>query len=84
MVWRSHDLTGALTRLQVPIVCINSGRRVTEVEIARRYAPAFDVKVIDGVNHAIMLEAPERFNTTLQEVLEEQGWAPRSRPNEAP
>jgi pimeloyl-ACP methyl ester carboxylesterase len=78
MVWRTHDLTGALSRLQVPIVCINSGRRVTEVEIARRYAPSFEVKVIDGVNHAIMLEAPEQFNTTLQQILVEHGWAPES------
>lgn len=76
--WRTDELTSALTRLEVPIVCINSGRRATDVNTARRYARAFDVKVIDGVNHAIMIEDPEQFNATLQEILEEHEWAPRN------
>jgi pimeloyl-ACP methyl ester carboxylesterase len=76
MRWRTTELVPALVRVDVPIVCINSGRRATDVETARRYAPAFDVRVIDGVNHAIMIEAPELFNPTLQEILEECGWAP--------
>jgi pimeloyl-ACP methyl ester carboxylesterase len=78
MAWRSHELTGALSRLRVPIVCINSGRRPTEVEIARKYALSFDVKVIEGVNHAIMIEAPEEFNSTLHEILDENGWVSRN------
>jgi hypothetical protein len=68
----------------VPIICINSGRRATGTETARRYAPAFDAKVIDGVNDAIMLEAPERFNATLQQILRENGWASHDAPEVEP
>jgi pimeloyl-ACP methyl ester carboxylesterase len=84
LVWRSNELTGSLSQLQVPIICINSGRRFTDVEIARRYAPTFDVKVIDGVNHAIPIEAPERFNATLHQILDEQGWKPGPAPEDDP
>lgn len=80
MVWRSHELTGALSRLEVPIVCINSARRPTDVEVAKKYAPSFEVEVIDDVGHAIMLEAPQRFNSTLAQVLDEHGWGPESVP----
>lgn len=76
MRWRTTELIPALVRVDVPIVCINSGRRATDVETARRYAPDFEVRVVEGVNHAIMIEAPELFNPTLQEILEEYGWAP--------
>ena len=41
----------------------------THLEAARRHAPQFEVALVDGVGHFLMLEAPERFGTLLIDAL---------------
>ncbi len=37
--------------------------------IARKYTNSFDVRIIEGVGHAIMLDAPDEFNIVLEEII---------------
>jgi tetratricopeptide (TPR) repeat protein len=71
MLWMSNDLTGILEKIRAPIYCINSDRRFTDLKIARKYADSFRVKIIKGVGHAVMVEAPDEFNRSLEEIIRE-------------
>jgi pimeloyl-ACP methyl ester carboxylesterase len=70
--WRTHDLLPALQALQIPIICINSDRKTTDVAMIRRYAPAFDLHIVPDVGHGVMVEAPTEFNHLLREII--SGW----------
>lgn len=48
MLWMSNDLTGVLKKIRAPIYCINSDRRFTDLNIARKYAASFKAKIIKG------------------------------------
>ena len=66
-----YDLKAALKDVQVPIVCINSDMRPTNIEGNRRYALSFEVKFIPGVGHFVMMEDPEKFNQLLADMITE-------------
>lgn len=68
--WRNNDLMNALEEIHTPIICINSDRFTNEIEIARNYTPLFDIRIIEGVGHGVMTEAPEAFNRHLEEIIE--------------
>lgn len=53
------------------IVAINSQLNPTAVEINRKYFPDFEVKIMEGVGHFLMLEDPDTFNKLLEEYLSE-------------
>ena len=63
----------ALKEIQKPIYCINSDMRPTNVEAGRRYAPSFQVKLMSGVGHFVMMEDAETFNRLLAETIDEVG-----------
>jgi pimeloyl-ACP methyl ester carboxylesterase len=65
------DRREALRRMRKPIYCINSDMRVTNVEAGRRYAASFEVKLMSGVGHFVMLEDPDVFNQLLTETINE-------------
>ncbi|MEE9189334.1 MAG: alpha/beta hydrolase [Candidatus Neomarinimicrobiota bacterium] len=67
--WLSNELRPKLTLNVAPIVCINSDEKETDVMIARKYASSFDVRIIEGVGHTVMLDAPDEFNTVLEDVI---------------
>jgi len=66
-----YDLTAAFEAVAVPIRCINADARETQIEVNRRHAEDFDVKIIEDCGHFPMLERTEQFNALLLEVLEE-------------
>lgn len=71
----SIDQAAMLDAVQVPVRCINARPEdergmPTAVETNRRYVD-FDVVLMDGVGHYPQLEAPERFNQHLLEMLAE-------------
>jgi pimeloyl-ACP methyl ester carboxylesterase len=68
--WR-FDAKEALKEVRAPIYCINSDMRPTNVEGGRRYAAAFEVKLMSGVGHFVMLEDAETFNRLLTETIKE-------------
>jgi pimeloyl-ACP methyl ester carboxylesterase len=65
----SFDAKEALKQVRVPIYCINSDMRPTNVEAGRRYAFSFEVKLMSGVGHFVMLEDAETFNRLLAETI---------------
>jgi CubicO group peptidase (beta-lactamase class C family)/pimeloyl-ACP methyl ester carboxylesterase len=68
--WR-NDLGQFLQVLETPIHCINSDRFPNRVAAARRYSANFDVTVVQGVGHAVMVDAPEAFHQALEAIIEE-------------
>jgi pimeloyl-ACP methyl ester carboxylesterase len=67
--WLYHNdqhLQAALRTLRMPIVMINSDSS-TNIEAAERFG--ISVKLMSGVGHFVMLEAPETFNHLLEEAI---------------
>jgi pimeloyl-ACP methyl ester carboxylesterase len=64
------DARKLLADCPVPVRCINSAApNVTKVEINRKYAPGFEVVLIDDVSHFLMLEKPVEFNQRLRRLI---------------
>lgn len=59
------------TEVKVPVICINADLWPTNIEANKRYMMSFDVKIIKGVGHFLMLERPEEFNTLLDNSIKE-------------
>ena len=57
--------------VKVPVICINADLWPTNIEANRRYMMSFDVKIMKGVGHFLMLEDPEKFNQLLEEIIKE-------------
>jgi pimeloyl-ACP methyl ester carboxylesterase len=66
-----YDVKEALKDVRVPIYCINSDLLATDVEVGRRHARSFEVKLMPGMGHFIMIEDPETFNQLLTETVNE-------------
>ena len=66
-----YDVTEALKQVKFPIYCINTDLLETNVEANRRHAVSFDVKLMPGRGHFIMIEDPDTFNRLLDEVIGE-------------
>jgi pimeloyl-ACP methyl ester carboxylesterase len=67
----NYDVKEALKEVRVPIYCINSDLLATDVEVGRRHASSFEVKLMPGMGHFIMIEDPETFNRLLTETIDE-------------
>ena len=57
--------------VKVPVICINAYLWPTNIEANRRYMMSFDVKIMKGVGHFLMLEDGEKFNKILEEIIKE-------------
>ena len=67
--WYGSSSRSAFQDLKVPIVAITSDVGGIDIAAVREYAPTFDVVVMSGVGHFIMMEDPERFNALLAEAV---------------
>jgi pimeloyl-ACP methyl ester carboxylesterase len=67
----TYDTPSALGRIHIPIRCINSDKYITRIETARKYASAFDVSLVPGTGHFLMMEKPDAFNRVLSEVVKD-------------
>jgi len=56
-----YDLKEAVKDVHAPIVCINSDFWPTNVEVNQKYAVNYDVKIMPGIGHFVMMEDPEKF-----------------------
>ena len=57
--------------IKIPVHCINSDLKPTDVEANRRHMISFNVRILKGKGHLLMLEVPEEFNMTLDDVIRE-------------
>jgi pimeloyl-ACP methyl ester carboxylesterase len=64
-----YDPVPALGEIQAPIRAINSDKYPTNLEGNRRHIPQFEVALMKGAGHYLMLEDPARFNALLADVL---------------
>ena len=64
-----YDPSPALAEIKAPIRAINSDKYPTNLEGNRRHIPQFDVALMKGAGHYLMLEDPVRFNALLADAL---------------
>lgn len=57
--------------IKIPVHCINSDLRPTDVEANRRHMLSFNVRILKGKGHLFMLETSEEFNIVLGDVIRE-------------
>jgi pimeloyl-ACP methyl ester carboxylesterase len=70
-IWTSEGQENDLISIKKPICCINTDLRVPNVDLVRKYAPTFRVKIIKGSGHFLPQEAPAEFNRVLEETIQE-------------
>ena len=63
------DEAANFDKINVPIRFINSDKYPTNTEAAMRHIKDFDLKIINGVGHFLMLEKPAEFNKDLEETI---------------
>jgi pimeloyl-ACP methyl ester carboxylesterase len=63
------DVPAALSRLQVPLVVINSTYQPTNFGAIAALHRDSSIRLMDGVGHFVMQEDPETFNALLAEAL---------------
>jgi len=69
--WENDDFVESLTKIQAPIISINSDQTPTNVEAFRKYVPSFKAKIIPDVGHVVFWDATEEFNRLLEESIQE-------------
>jgi pimeloyl-ACP methyl ester carboxylesterase len=67
----NFDLPGAMDKIKVPIHLIIADKFPCDIEAGRRHAVSFDVKIMKGVGHFLMMEEPDTFNQLLAQTLEQ-------------
>jgi pimeloyl-ACP methyl ester carboxylesterase len=68
---RDRKIAKEFLEIKVPVRCVNADLWPMNPEANRKYMTSFDVKIIKGAGHFVMLERPEEFNRLLEESIEE-------------
>jgi len=66
-----YNAVASLKNMHAPIVSINCDRYPIQTEENRKLVKSFEVKMMKGVGHFVMLEDPTKFNQLLQESIDE-------------
>ena len=66
-----YNAIAAVKELRIPIISINCEMFPVKLEENRKYIKSFEVKIMKGVGHFVMLEDPAKFNQLLQESIDE-------------
>lgn len=64
-----HSGAAALEKVSAPMHIINSDRRPTNLDAARRHKPNVALSIVVGSGHFPHLEAPDDFNQTLASAI---------------
>jgi len=65
-----YDEAAALSALEVPVGTINADIRPTDAEALRRAQPGFELVIVEGAGHFLMMEQPERFARELRRLID--------------
>ncbi|MGA2092080.1 MAG: alpha/beta hydrolase [Sedimentisphaerales bacterium] len=68
---RDRKIAKEFLEIKVPVRCVNADLWPMNPEGNRKYMKSFDVKIMKGAGHFVMLERPEEFNKLLDESIEE-------------
>jgi pimeloyl-ACP methyl ester carboxylesterase len=63
------DVAKLFDELDVPVVAVNTDLSPTDVEANRRHIKDFELIELDGLDHFLMLKAPEQFNPALEQAV---------------
>ncbi|MGA2916429.1 MAG: alpha/beta hydrolase [Sedimentisphaerales bacterium] len=64
-------MANTFREIKAPVRCVNADLWPTSVEVNRRYMSSFDVTIIKGAGHFVMLERPDEFNKLLNRSIKE-------------
>ncbi len=64
-----YDPLPTLKEIDLPIISINCDLYPVAVEENKKYVKYFEVKMINGAGHFLMIEKPEEFNKLLKEAV---------------
>lgn len=67
----STRLETILKTIDLPFYAVSSDLYPTNVADNRKYVKSFDVKIMEGYGHFLMMENPEMFNRLLGETIDE-------------
>lgn len=65
----SYDARPTLRQVRVPAHAVNADRYPTDVDANRRHFASYDVTLMTGVGHYLMLEDPARFSELLARAV---------------
>lgn len=65
----AYSMIEPLSETDVPVYSISADFWPTDFEVNRKYVKSFEVKMINGVGHFVMLEAPDEFNAYLEQII---------------
>ena len=68
---RDRKIAKEFQEIKVPVRCVNADLWPMNIEGNRKYMKSFDVKIMKGAGHFVMLERPEEFNKLLEQSIEE-------------
>ena len=68
--WFNNEVADAFRELNAPVYLINSDMNPTNVAAGREYTSSFEVVLMSGVGHFVMMEDPDTFNRLLSEIVE--------------
>jgi len=58
-------------KINVPVWCLNSDLWATKTEVNHKIIHNFQLRIMPGVGHFLMLEEPDEFNKELDDILHE-------------
>ncbi|MBL7131010.1 MAG: alpha/beta hydrolase [Candidatus Omnitrophica bacterium] len=58
-------------KVSAPIWALNADLWPTKPEVNRKYVPEFNLRIMPGVGHFLMLEKPDKFNKQLDDIIKE-------------
>jgi pimeloyl-ACP methyl ester carboxylesterase len=65
----SYSLIEPLQNNNVPVYSISADFWPTDFEVNKKYVKSFEVKMMTGVGHFVMLEDPDKFNGCFSEII---------------
>jgi pimeloyl-ACP methyl ester carboxylesterase len=75
--WKNEECSRLLGQIRVPISAIYSELRPPNVNAFQKYVPSFQARIIPDTGHLVMWDAPEQFNSVLEESIQEVISQPR-------
>lgn len=65
----SYSPLETIKEIHAPVVAINADHFPSDIETARKHFSSFDLKLMKGCGHFVMIEDPEEFNRLLEEAI---------------
>lgn len=66
-----YDEAKNFEKINIPVRFLNADAYPTNTEAAKRHIKDFDLKIMKGTGHFLMLEKPDEFNKLLEETITE-------------